>query len=60
MGFGDVTYNPRRSILGAVSITAETAYHLWTVDANASKSEDIIKLNRKSKWHSEHGNFNDN
>lgn len=46
---GDVTYNSRRGILGAIPLYKKIGYHLFRIDANASK-EDIVKLYRKSKW----------
>ena len=52
-GFGDITYNSRRSIFGAVPLDKKISYHLFTVDSNASKTKDIVKLTRKSKWHSQ-------
>ena len=55
-GFGDITYNSRRSILGAVPLNKKISYHLFNVDSHASKTKDIVKLIRKSKWHSQHGN----
>lgn len=55
-GCGDVTYNPRRGILGAIPVSEKIAYHLFNVDVNASKTEDVIKLYRKSNWHSQYSN----
>ncbi len=52
-GLGDVTYNPRRSILGAIPVTENIAYYLFAIDTNASNSSGLVKLNRKSKWHSQ-------
>ncbi len=54
VGWGDVTYNYRRSILGAIPVGGRTAYHLFTIDTSTSNAGDIVKLNRKSKWHSQH------
>ena len=56
-GVGDITYNSRRSILGAVPLERKISYHLFTVDPNASKTKDIVKLIRKSKWHSQYSNY---
>mgnify|MGYP000947881788 CR=1 FL=1 len=53
LGCGDITYNSRRSILGAVPIISKISYHLFNVDSNAFKTKDIVKLIRKSKWHSQ-------
>ena len=53
-GYGDITYNSRRSILGAVPVDQKISYHLFDVDSNATKTKDIVKLTRKSKWHSQH------
>ena len=52
----DITYNSRRGILGAITLGREISYHLFNVDSNASKTKDIVKLIRKSKWHSQHSN----
>ena len=49
-----MTYNPRRKILGAISLKGKVAYHLFSVDTETSKTKDIIKLCRKSKWHAEY------
>ncbi len=54
VSYGDVTYNSRRNILGAIPIAGRIAYHLFNVDANTSNAHGIVKLNRKSKWHSQH------
>ena len=53
-GLGDITYNSRRRILGAVPIYGKISYHLFNVDSNASKTKEIVKLIRKSKWHSQY------
>ena len=55
-GFGDITYNSRRSIFGAVPFDKKISYHLFNVDSNASKTKDIVKLIRKSKWHHQYSN----
>ena len=55
-GYGDITYNSRRGIFGAVPLYGKISYHLFNVDSNASKSKDIVKLIRKSKWHSQQSN----
>ena len=55
MGYGDLTYNTKRSLLGAISLSGKTAYHLFTVDTNCLSIKDCIKLTRKSKWHSQFG-----
>ncbi len=53
-GMGDVTYNPRRGILGAIPVAGRIAYHLFTINTGASNTKEIVKLNRKSKWHSQY------
>ncbi len=53
VGFGDVTYNSRRSILGVIPVTGKIAYHLFSINTGASSTEEIVKLSRKSKWHSQ-------
>jgi len=54
VGDGDVTYNSRRGILGAIPAAGRISYHLFTFDTSASNAGGIVKLNRKSKWHSEY------
>ena len=51
-GHGDVTYNPRRNILGAVPVRGKITYHLN--DIAAGKGGNYVKLIRKSKWHSQY------
>ncbi len=55
VGFGDVIYNPRRSILGAIPVTKRIAYHLFNVNAYVSNTKEIVKLCRKKKWYSQYG-----
>ena len=50
IGNGDVTYNPRRGILAAMSISKRTAYHLFKVNECPSKSDGIARLWRKATW----------
>ena len=54
MGWGDVTYNPQRKILGAIPSGGKTAYHLLNINPDISNASDIVKLCRKSKWHSQY------
>ena len=56
-GYGDITYNSRRGIPGAIPLHKKISYHLFNVDSNASKTKDIVKLSRKSKWHSQQSNL---
>jgi len=51
-GYGDVTFNPRRNLLGAMPVGRKTAYHLFNF--GISKSDDIVRLIRKSRWHSQY------
>ena len=51
-GYGDVTYNSRRSILGAIPVEGKIAYHLYNFITG--KTGNIVKLIRKSRWHSQH------
>ena len=51
-GLGDVTYNPRRNFLGAMCVAWKIAYYLYSF--GTSKSDGIVKLIRKSKWHSQY------
>ena len=45
-GEGDVTFNQRRGILGAVPVGREIAFHLYNF--TTSKAGNIVKLIRKS------------
>ena len=54
-GWGDLTYNKKRNLLGAISVSGKIAYHLFTVDANYINIKECVKLIRKSKWHSQYG-----
>ena len=55
-GVGDITYNSRRGILGAIPLEKNFSYHLFNVGSHASKTKDIVQLIRKSKWHPQHSN----
>ena len=57
-GEGDVAYNPRRNFLGAMCVGGKIAYHLYNFDT--SKSDGIVKLIRKSRWHSQYSNESGN
>ena len=48
-----MTFNSRRNIIGAIPMQEQIAYHLFKVDAGASKAKDIVRLCRKTKWYSE-------
>lgn len=48
-GVGDITYNLRRNILGAISVGGKIAYHLFTLAK--SNFHDNVNLVRKSRWH---------
>ena len=52
-GNGDVTYNARRNLLGAIPLNKQITYHLWDVAYSGQKSNYDVKLLRKSKWHSQ-------
>ena len=52
-GHGDVTFNDKRNLLGAISVENEIAYHLFSVDIDSSDKKNTVKLTRKSKWHSQ-------
>ena len=54
--YGDLTYNTKRNLLGAISVTGKIAYHLFTVNTNCSNLKDSAKLIRKSKWHPQYKN----
>ena len=46
-GNGDATYNPRRSVLGALCEGLKIAYNLFKIDVYSS---EVAKLCRKAKW----------
>lgn len=50
-GYGEVTYNARRNLLGAISVHAKTAYYLFNIEYNGGSH---VKLSRKSAWHKEY------
>lgn len=50
-GYGDVSYNSRRNILGAISLDKKVAYHLWIIEYSQQKNNYNIKLLQKAKWH---------
>ena len=45
-----MAYNPRRNILGAISLGSKVAYHLFKIDAGTSQP---MRFCRKSKWYVE-------
>ena len=49
---GDVTYNTRRNILGALSVTDKISYHLFNVEySQKEKSSYNVRVLKKAKWH---------
>ena len=56
MGWGDLTYNTKRNLLGAISLGGKIAYHIFAVDANYLNIKESVKLIRKSRWHSQYDN----
>ena len=61
VGPGDVAYNIRRSLIGAISIGEQTASHLFSIDSSKSiGNKDIVKLIRKSKWHPQYSSKESN
>ena len=51
-GHGDVTYNSRKSILGAIPVGGKLVYHFYNF--TTKKTDNIVKLTRKSKWHTQY------
>ena len=49
-----MTYNTKQNLLGAICISEEIAYHLFSVDVHCSDTKNSVKLIRKSRWHSQH------
>ena len=58
-GNGDLTYNTRRNLLGAISAEEKIAYHLFHIDIDSNINCNV-KLHRKSKWHSQYSTFKGN
>ena len=52
-GYGDVTYNVKRSFRGVVSKSLEAVYDIFYIDNYSSNTNDIVKLIRRSKRHPE-------
>lgn len=52
-GPGDFTYNPRRNLLGAISIDKQTSYHLFRHTRNETKNTYSVNLLKKAKWFSQ-------
>ena len=49
VGNGDLTYNTKRNLLGAISLNGKTAYHLFTVDTNCTNIKESDKANTQIK-----------
>ena len=45
-----MTYNSRRSILGAIPLNRTIAYHLFKINTGSLKTQEIVRLLQKSKW----------
>ena len=50
----DLTYNEKQNLFGAICVSNEIAYHLFSVDPNCKDAKGMMKLSRKSKWHSQY------
>ena len=48
-----MTFNSRRNVLDVISLQGEILYHLFRIDGLTLTTEDMVKLWRKSKWHSQ-------
>lgn len=55
-----MTYNPRRSILGAISVEEKISYHLFKIDVNPSAVDETVILCRKTGWSQYYSTFNSN
>ena len=53
VGQGDVTYNSRRNLLGAICVGDQITYHLFKLETHSLRHGDIATLCRRSKWHRE-------
>lgn len=52
LGVGDVAYNSRRGIFGAISLLGKASYHLFDIGYSELKQSDYsVKLLKKTKWH---------
>ena len=56
-GWGDLTYNTKRNLLGAISLSGRISYHLFFVDTTCLNIKESIKLLRKSKWDPKYANM---
>lgn len=45
-----MTYNSRRNLLGAISVSGKTAYHLFDIEYDGYRKNIKGRLLRKSKW----------
>lgn len=59
-GIGDLTYNPKRNLLGGLTNGEKIAYHLYSIGYPGQKSSIEAILLRKSKWNSQYSNQHDN
>ena len=55
-GQGDLAFNAKGHIIGAMPLQGKIAYHLFKVDRDNSKNSYSVNLVRKSKWHPRYGN----
>ena len=53
-GYGDLTYNSKRNLFGAMCQSEKTAYHLFSFNTDSVNAKDVVKLSRRSKWHSQY------
>lgn len=54
-GYGDLAYNSRRNIIGAMPIKGKVAYHLFSTQYSShGKSRYDVKQLRKAKWPSQY------
>ena len=54
-GYGDVTYNSRRNLLGAMAVGTDIDYHLFMISANSpNASNSAAKLCRKAKSYNQY------
>ena len=54
VGFGDVTFNARRNILGSIPVGGKNSYHLHSIGYSGQKGGYNVQLLRKSKWYAQY------
>ena len=53
-GYGDMAYNSRRELLGAIPVHEKITYHLFDIGYEGKSNSYRAKLLRNTRWHPEH------